>query len=188
MRLSLPLSTLALAVVLGACSDNTELAPASIPNVVDTIVLGALTSSPISLPSAYSVADGNAVRTDITAAFDFAYDVDATGRHVFLTLEVMDLSNTSGSGPGLQFTSLPFDEVASAPSNGWITGDTVVVDSGSVVLLRSRIICGGLGVPLYGKLEVLAIDDTPGNRTITFQALANENCGYKSLMPGLPRD
>jgi hypothetical protein len=41
---------------------------------------------------------------------------------------------------------------------------------------------------LYGKLEVLGIDDTPGNETITFKALSNENCGYKSLLPGLPRD
>lgn len=188
MRLSLPLSALALGVLLGACGDDANLAPASIPNVVDTIVLGALTSSPISLPSAYSVADGNAVRTDITAAFDFAYDVDAAGRHVFLTLEVMNLSNTNGSGPGLQFSPLPFDQITSAPSNNWITGDTIVVDSGSVVLMRSRIVCSGLGVPLYGKLEVLGIDDTPGNRTITFKALANENCGYKSLTPGLPRD
>ena len=179
---------LAAALALAACGQDTQLAPASIPNVVDTITLGALTSSPISLPSAYSVADGNAVRTDITAAFDFAYDVDATGRHVFLTLEVLRLSNTNGSGPGLQFSPLPFDQLASAPSNGWITGDTIVVDSGSVLALRSRIVCSGLGVPLYGKLEVLSIDDTPGNRTITFAALANENCGYKSLLPGLPRD
>ena len=188
MRLNYPVSTLAAALLIAACGQDAQLAPASIPNVVDTIVLGALNSSPISLPSAYSVADGNAVRTDITAAFDFAYDVDAAGRHVFLTLEVMRLSNTSGSGPGLQFTSLAFDQVSAAPTNNWITGDTIVVDSGSVLVLRSRIVCTGLGVPLYGKLEVLSIDDTPGDRTITFKALANENCGYKSLLPGLPRD
>lgn len=188
MRLTYPVLTLVVASLVAACAQDAQLAPASVPNVVDTITLGALNSSPVSRPSAYSVADGNAVRTDITAAFDFAYDVDATGRHVFLTLEVMRLSNTSGSGPGLQFSPVPFDQVTSAPSNGWITADTVVVDSGSVLTLRSRIVCGGLGVPLYGKLEVLSIDDTPGDRTITFAALANENCGYKSLLPGLPRD
>lgn len=176
------------AAVLGACGSDVNLAPASIPNVVDTITLGSLNGSPVSTPSAYSVADGNSVRTDITSAFDFAYNVDAAGRHVFLTLEVMRLIATQGSGPGMQFTSLAFDQMTSAPSNGWITGDTIVVDSGTVLFLRSRIICSGLGVPLYGKLEVLSIDDTPGNQTITFQALSNENCGYKSLLPGLPRD
>jgi hypothetical protein len=49
-------------------------------------------------------------------------------------------------------------------------------------------VCSGLGVPLYGKMQVLSIDDTPGNQRITFQALSNKNCGYKSLLPGLPRD
>jgi len=37
-------------------------------------------------------------------------------------------------------------------------------------------------------MEVLSIDTTHGNRTMTFKALSNENCGYKSLLPGLPRD
>lgn len=188
MRLPPLLSLLAVVATVSACSDNANLAPASIPNVVDTFTIGSLTGSPVSIPSAYSVADGNVVRTDLTSAFDFAYDVDATGQHVLLTLEVMRLVTTNGSGPGVQFTSKPFDQLSQAPSNGWITGDTVKVDSGTVLLLRSRIICGGLGVPLYGKMEVLSIDDTPGNQTMTFKALSNENCGYKSLLPGLPKD
>jgi hypothetical protein len=182
MRFHTPVLLTVAAVLVAACSDNINLAPASIPNVVDTITLGSLNGSPVSVPSAYSVADGNSVHTENSSAFDFAYDVDAAGRHVLLTLEVMRLSS------GMQFTSKSFDQISTAPSNGWITGDTIVVDSGTVLLLRSRIICGGLGVPLYGKMEVLSIDDTPGNQQITFQALSNENCGYKSLLPGLPKD
>lgn len=188
MRLRHLLSLLASAAFFAGCGTDVQLAPASIPNVVDTFTIGSLTGSPVAVPSAYSVADGNVVRTDITSAFDFAYDVDATGQHVFLTLEVMRLTSANQAGPGLQYTSQPFDQISQAPSNGWITSDTIVVDSGSVLLLRSRIICGGLGVPLYGKLEVLSIDDTPGNETIRFKALSNENCGYKSLLPGLPKD
>jgi hypothetical protein len=188
MRLHSPVFLVVAAVLAAACSDNSGLAPASVPNVVDTVTLGSLHGSPVSVPSAYSVADGNVVYTQNSSAFDFAYDVDSTGRHVLLTLEVLRLSTTNGSGPGMQFTTRAFDQIATAPSNGWITGDTIVVDSGSVLLLRSRIICGGLGVPLYGKMQVLSIDDTPGNQTITFQALSNVNCGYKSLLPGLPKD
>jgi len=188
MRLSQLLFLLAVGVTAAACSNDSNLAPASIPNVVDTFTIGSLTDSPVSTPSAYSVADGNVVRTDISSAFDFAYNVDTSGQHVLLTLEVMRLTTTTGTGPGMQFTSKPFDQLSQAPSNGWITGDTIKVDSGTVLLLRSRIICAGLGVPLYGKMEVLSIDDTPGNQTMTFKALSNENCGYKSLVPGLPRD
>ncbi|TFG46125.1 MAG: hypothetical protein E4H41_03140 [Gemmatimonadales bacterium] len=188
MRLPRLLFALVATVTIAACGDNANLAPASIPNVVDTFTIGSLTSSPVAIPSAYSVADGNVVRTDLTSAFDFAYDVDATGQHVLLSLEVMRLVTTNGSGPGMQFTSKAFNQISQGPSDGWITGDTIKVDSGTVLLLRSRIVCGGLGVPLYGKMEVLSIDDTPGNQTMKFQALSNENCGYKSLLPGLPRD
>ena len=42
-----------------------------------------------------------------------------------------------------------------------------------------------LGVPQYAKLEILSVNDVA--RTITFQALANNNCGYRSLKPGIPR-
>ena len=189
MRFASPLAALALAAALTGCGGEADLAPASIPNVVDTVTLGALTSSPISLASAYSVADGDAVRTDLSAAFDFAYEVDAAGRHVFLTTEVLSLhSGASGTGPGLQERGTSFEGLTTAPINGYITNDTIVVDSGMVFALRSRIVCTGLGVPIYGKLQVLSISDAPGNNQITFQALSDENCGYKSLVPGLPKE
>lgn len=189
MRRNRYLAALPLAAALAACGGDTDLAPASIPNVVDTVTLGALTSSPIAVPSAYSVADGNAVRTDLTATFDFAYEVDSAGRHLFLTTEVLGLhTGASGTGPGLLPRSSSFEALTTAPINGYITTDTVVVDSGAVFALRSRIACTGLGVPLYGKLQVLSISDAPGNNQITFQALSNENCGYKSLVPGLPKE
>lgn len=189
MRSVPPLAALAVAVALAGCGGDTNLAPASIPNVVDTLTLGALNSSPISLPSAYSVADGDAVRTDLSSAFDFAYDVDSTGRHLFLTVEVLDLhTGASGTGPGLLRSNSPFEGLTTAPINGYITADTIVVDSGMVFALRSRIVCTGLGVPIYGKLQVLSIRDALGNNQITFQALSNENCGYKSLLPGLPKE
>lgn len=192
MRRNTRLSTLPIAaalVAIAACGDDNNLAPASIPNVVDTVTLGALTSSPISLASAFSVADGDVVRTDLSSAFDFAYDVDPAGRHVFLTTEVLDLhTGASGTGPGLQKVNSSFAGLTTAPINGYVTTDTVVVDSGMVFAVRSRIVCTGLGVPIYGKLEILSISDAPGNNQITFQALSDENCGYKSLTPGLPKE
>ena len=187
MRLSSSLVLPAVIALLVACSGSANLAPASVPNVVDTATIGALNGSPVNLASAYSIADGNPVRTDITSAFDFAYDVDTTGRHVFLTLEVLRLSNTNGSGPGLQFSSQTFDQITQAPTDGWITADTVVLHVGDVLTARSRIACTGLGVPLYGKLEIMSFDDTPGDRKVTFKVLSDENCGYRSLIPGLPK-
>jgi hypothetical protein len=50
--------------------------------------------------------------------------------------------------------------------------------------VRSRVVCTSLSVPQYGKLEVLGID--PAVRSITFRILNNNNCGYRSLQPGIP--
>ena len=49
-------------------------------------------------------------------------------------------------------------------------------------LVRSRVVCTSLGVPLYGKLRILSFEDS----TITFEVLADRNCGFKDLLPGLP--
>jgi hypothetical protein len=43
-------------------------------------------------------------------------------------------------------------------------------------------VCTSLGVPLYGKLQILSFQDS----TVTFQVLADRNCGFKDLDPGLP--
>jgi len=45
--------------------------------------------------------------------------------------------------------------------------------------------CSLLGVPLYGKLEVLELD--PTQHTVKVRVLANQNCGYRSLNIGIPK-
>ena len=39
-----------------------------------------------------------------------------------------------------------------------------------------------IGVPEYAKLEILSFADS----TVTFKVLANKNCGFKGLEPGIP--
>ncbi|HEX5633566.1 MAG TPA: hypothetical protein VFX50_10065 [Gemmatimonadales bacterium] len=183
-----PLRTLlclALAAAAAACGGD-ELPEATIQNFVDSTELGALTGTPVTTPSAFSIADRAAVRTDRTAAFDFAFDIDAEGRFVFLPLVALGVESTSGVNPGLQFSALPFAEMTEAVSNNYITDSAVAVAVGDRLFARSRLVCGSLGVPQYGKLEIKALD--PETRTIEFRYLVNNNCGYKSLQPGLPRE
>lgn len=170
---------LALAVLPG-CSDSNSLADPTVTNVVDTVTLGALEGTPIQTPSAYSVLNG-AVRTDQTTDFEFAYNVDSTGRRVFLPRQVVGLTSTSGANPGVQASSATFDQITLAPSNGYVTDSAVVVDVGQRWLVRSRVFCA-IGVPQYAKLEILSFADS----TVTFKVLADNNCGYKGLEPGLP--
>jgi hypothetical protein len=174
-------SMLLLLALAAACSDNNGLADPTSQNVVDTITLGALEGTPIQTASAWSVLNG-AVRTDQTTSFEFVYNVEASGRRVFLPRKVLGITSSSGAEPGLQATSATFDAINVAPSNGYVTDSAVPVEVGQRWFVRSRVEVCSIGVPQYAKLEILSFADS----TVTFQVLADNNCGYKGLEPGLP--
>lgn len=162
-----------------ACSDTNGLPNPTQPNVVDTITLGALQGTSVQTPSAYAV-DLGAIRTDANTNFDFAYNVEPTGRRVFLPRKVLGLTAASGAEPGVQATNTAFDDIDLAPSNGYTTDTAVAVEVGQRWFVRS-LVCT-IGVPEYAKLEILSFADS----TVTFKVLANKNCGFKGLEPGIP--
>lgn len=168
------------------CNGN-GLGNAGIENTVDTLLIGALVGTPISVPSAYGINPGvaGAIRTDQTSAFEFAYNILPDGRRVFLPRAALGLT-TSSAEPGLQSADDAFDDINEAPLNGYLTLDTIEVAVGQRYVVRSRVACTNIGVPLYGKIEILEFDDV--DRRVTFRALANTNCGFRSLRPGIPED
>ena len=173
--------------VLAACSDPNQLAKASLENRLDTLTLYSLATGPLTQPTAYSLGAGTAVRTwDVGTNFEFAYSLDATGKSVFLLLDVLGLAAPSAIKPGLIRSTLSFDGMVKAPLNGYITSDTVFVAEQDRFYLRTGIsTCASLGVPLYGKLEVLDIDSVV--QTVKLRVLANQNCGYRGLGLGIPK-
>ena len=173
---------LVVATMAAACS-GTQLPPAQLSNAVDTVTLGALDGSDLRLPAAYSVTEGLAVRTDQSSNFDFIYNIDATGDHVLLPLEVVGLGSSSSADPGLQKVSAAFATLVTAPTDGYVSNDTLAIAVGDVIVARSRIACS-LGVPQYAKLQILDFNDA--QRTMRMQVLANINCGYRSLATGVP--
>jgi hypothetical protein len=165
------------------CSDNNGLPTATLENVLDTVTIGALVGTPISTPSGFFIdpTGVGAVRTDQSVGFEFAYNIEPDGRRVLLPRAALGL--TSGTAdPGLQARPETFDDITKARSNGYVTDSAVAVELGQRFMVRSRVICTSLGVPLYAKLEVLQFADS----TVTFQVLADRNCGYKGLQPGIP--
>jgi hypothetical protein len=170
-----------------ACTDPNELPPPSERNFVDTLTLYALSGTPVQSPSGYSVPDGP-VRTDRTTSFEFAYEMVVANNdttHYFIPQAVLDLQVNNQVNPGLQRRAQGFDQVIEAPSNGYVTNDSLVVDSGQVFIVRSRLVCG-IGVSLYSKIEILKFVDS--TRTVDLKVLANTNCGYKRLTPGFPSE
>ncbi|HPF62540.1 MAG: hypothetical protein KC544_04140 [Gemmatimonadetes bacterium] len=173
---------LALAVLCTACGDN-RLGDAFFENTVDTLTISSLEGTPVSAPSAYSIPDDRLVRPDLTTGFDFVYLV-RDGRHLLIPLDALGLGGR-GSNPGLQQSTAAFDALVDPPTSGYVSDDSVAVAVGDVLVARSRIACV-LSVPQYAKLEVLAIDAAA--RTLTFRVMANTNCGYRQLGPGIPRN
>ena len=176
-----PCLLLPLAAALAlACGDDDNLADPTERNVVDTLVIGSLTGTPITTPSGFAVEDGP-VRTDLDAGFDFAYNIEPGGRRVFLPRAALGLPSATTADPGLQRRDEAFDAIIVARSNGYVTEEAVPVEVGERYMVRSRVICNQ-SVPLYAKIEILAFEDS----MVTLQVLANRNCGYKGLEPGLP--
>ena len=173
------------AAVLAACGDPFGLLGASSVNAVDSLVsLYALTGTPVATPSAYRIAPPGVVRTDQDVALDFAFDIDTAGRAVLLPTGALRL----GRATGLQTTTVAFDSVRLAPDRGYQADSAVVVDSGTVALVHSAPTTCGVGLSpvyhYYAKLLVLRVDTAA--RRLDFQILADQNCGYRGLEPGLP--
>jgi|SRR5690242_6400074 hypothetical protein len=177
---------LALGVAI-ACNDPNALGDPTEINSVDTVTLGALEGTPISTPSGFNIATG-ALRIDTSVNFEFAYNVrrlsDGTYQRVFLPRAALGLASTTTANPGLQAQSRTFDEINRAPSNGYTADSAVPIEVGQRYVVRSRVVCSSLGVPLYGKLEILSFQDS----TVTFRVLADLNCGFRDLLPGLPKN
>ena len=168
--------------LLAACKSPQGLPNAQNANTVDTVTLYALNGTPIGTPSAYALIGPEIIHTDQKAVFDFAFNIDSEPALL-----------PSGVFPGLQKTSglqksnaPSFAAITMAPTDGYVGDKRLAISTGSLVLLRSRtqICADGTNHSLYGKLHVLAIDVTA--RTMQFEIVVDQNCGYLSLTPGLP--
>ena len=187
MRTIRALSVLLALALAAACSNDNGIGDATEVNVVDTMTLGSLEGTPISTPSGYRITTGP-VRTDQTVDFEFAYNIrqlsDGSYQRVFLPRAALGLSSTDQANPGLQRREQSFDEITSAPSNGYVVDSAVPIQEGERYVVRSRVVCTTIGVPYYAKLQIIHFQDS----TVTFEVLANKNCGFKDLLPGLPKN
>jgi hypothetical protein len=166
-----------------ACDDQLQLIPATNSNAVDTVTIYALRGTAVALPSGYDVPQKSAARTDV-AQFDFAFDLDGGGESLIYPAGALGLER----GPGILRADQDFDSLKTAPTTGYVDSVAVAVPPGTVFVVRSRpylIGCELTGeLPRYGKFRVLAVD--PSARSLTLETLVNQNCGYRSLEPGLP--
>jgi len=183
MRSHFALCILLLAAAV-ACSDDNGLPDPTTTNVERTDTLYALEGTPVGTPSAYALEGSRRVRTDISIDFDFAYNVEPDGRHVFLPRATLGIDSAASVNPGLQVRTETFEGITTAPSNGYTTNQSMPIAVGDRFVVRGRITCVSIGLPKYAKLEVLSFDDV--TRIVTFRIITDDNCGFRGLEPGLP--
>ena len=172
-----------LALLVAACGDTSNLPAAFFTNVVDTVSLYALRGTALALPSAYALQGPQLVRTDQSTTLDFAFDFDSLGAPALFPTGAIHLGTLSG----LQRSAQLFGAIKLAPTGGYTFDQPVTLDTGTVVLVRSRpTLCSfGATLSLYAKLRVLGVDSTA--RSVRFEILVDQNCGYRGLEPGLPK-
>ncbi len=177
------LTFLLVSLAAAACSDSNDLPDATIENVERTDTLWALVGTPVSTPSGFSVEGSRRVRTDLTVDFDFAYNIQADGQHVLLPRAALGIDTANSVNPGFVARTESFEAITTPPSDGFVTDEAVPIAPGERYVIRSRVTCN-VGVPKYAKMEILEFDDALG--IMTFRVLVNDNCGFRSLEPGLP--
>ena len=171
-----------LALLLVACGDTTNLPAPIFTNVVDTVSLFALRGTDVRLPSAYALDGARSVRMDQTTALDFAFDFDSLGTPALFPTGAINLGQLSG----LQVSTTAFAALTLAPTGGYVFDKPIALDTGTVVLVHSRPVqCSFATLALYAKLRVLAVDSTA--RRLDMEVLVDQNCGYRGLESGFPK-
>ena len=186
-RVALVLGDVGVAL-LAACSNPLGLAPATSANQVDTITLYAIQGTNINTPSAYAIIGRTAVLTQQTAGWDFVFNYDSLRRPAFYPTGALPKYAIVDSvvSPGFQVSNASFDNTTEAPTDGYVTDKPVVLTLQTVLIARSKSeTCpDGTVYPLFAKIQPIAFDSVA--RSVRFRVLADQNCGYRGLAPGLP--
>jgi hypothetical protein len=194
-RLAVPL--ILLASTLAACGGADPFAPkASLETTLDTLLVYPISTAATNLPAGVNLYGSQAVRplvrTNLTLNFDFAVDLDATGRVRLLPPKLLVPSQSTSLAAGMQVVkNTTFDALGLAPKDGYNADSATVITPGQVVAIQSQgagpvsNICA-ITAPLYAKLVVDSIRPVNGTQGIFLRMKVDPNCGFRSFADGLP--
>ena len=183
------IATMCVVVVLNACGDPTSL-KANTPTFVDTLFVFALSGTPPTYPSGISIIGRQAVRVDGFAAFDVAFDIDASGNAVVYPVKLVVGSAIGRRPVGLQKIPASFERILEAPKLGYENDSSLVLAPGETVVIQSQHngdqdVCRfALSPYLFAKIGVDSVN--VASRTIYLQLGLDPNCGFRSFESGIP--
>ena len=186
-RVPLPLAALGVLVVVGACKDPTSL-QARFVTLTDTAVVYALSGTPVAYPSALNIPFHSAVRVDGNLTFDVALDLNANGDPLVYPLKLVASAFGTTRQVGLLRSDTTFEGIDRAPGGGYGYDSVVVAPKGTPVLLQVTTSYCQLDLSriLYAKIVVDSVD--LATRSMVVRMVVNPNCGFRSFLPGIPRN
>lgn len=193
MKLRLPAFAAAVAVVAASsCGDPTAI-KAEFDTTFDTVEVFAMNGTNPLLPAAIRTRGqpgSFVVRLGGDFNFDIAWDINAAGEAVAYTAAAVAAEGAPVRRVGLLLADGPFDAVTRAPTSGYKYDSLMVVPPGKVLLIDSidpscsQFSLMGQNIRAKIQLDSVAL----ATRTLYMRIGANPNCGFRDLVPGLPRE
>ena len=179
------LAALALAFGAAACEDPFQLR-ASNPNADALFEIWAMSGAPAAYPSGLLVAQTSVVRLDAAGSFDLAFDIDADGRLMVWPVTSVVSPIAGSRAIAFQRATVAYNALLEAPKTGWTNDTLLLVDMGDVFFAKvTTLYCQyDLRQDIYAKFLVDSI--IPAERRIRLSARVNPNCGFRSLVQGVP--
>ena len=177
------------AVAALACGNFTAV-PASLPTLTDSGTVYALNGAPPGAPTALQFFSGQLVPADANFLFDVAFDIDSTGKVVYMPQRVVASALAQSHSVGLRTVPDSFEAVMSAPKTGYRADTSLVTSRNVVVVAQSSDVntCGVslTGSSLYAKIVVTSVDRA--TRQLKVRFTVDPNCGFVSFASGIPKD
>lgn len=174
---------------LSACKSLTSV-EASFDNVSAALSVYAINGSPPGAPTAISLFSGFPAHADQAFAYDFAFDIDTTGKVVLIPARQLATQLSTPYSVGLQVVPGLFAAVDRAPKSGYTLDSLLVVGVHTVVVIEShdfsRCQFAIKGQSYFSKLVVDSIN--LAKRQISATVTVNRNCGFTSFADGRPKD
>jgi hypothetical protein len=180
------LGALCLAVLsVTACDDPFEQV-ASRPTVNVVLESWALTGAPPAYPTALVVPLYSMIRADAAATFDIAFDIDADGRLMVLPVSKVVSAVGGDRTIGIMRGTGTYSSIVEAPRTGWVYDSIMTVNPGATFLVRVQTLYCQFDFrqDIYAKFYVDSV--IPEERRIRLLGRVNPNCGYRSLLEGIP--
>lgn len=146
----------------------------------------ALSGAPPEYPSGFLVPQMLVVPVGDQGDFDIAFDIDETGRLVVLPVSKVVHPLAGQRRIGLIRIDEPYNTVIEAPLTGWAYDTSIVVNEGGAFMARvqTRFCQFDIRQDIYAKFFVDSV--IPAERRVKLVARIDPNCGYRSLLLGVP--